>query len=98
MNEAEIGVNTVAAGASTPSSLAVWRDACERANDWGSCGGEGDHQPDRPQRPGTNKKRIQQLERELARKEKGVGRGRRADDPPKKKVDAIWGRKDGEDE
>ena len=66
--------------------------ACARANDW--------------ERAATSRiaretkdanKRIQQLKRELTRKEKALAEAA-ALMILRKKVDAIWGRKDGEDE
>jgi hypothetical protein len=91
LNEAELGEYCRRRGIYA-EQLAVWRAACARANDW--------------ERAATSRiaretkdanKRIQQLERELTRKEKALAEAA-ALMILRKKVDAIWGRKDGEDE
>ena len=75
-----------------PEQLRTWRAACEQANDW-----------DRAARRQTSrdtkddKKRIKQLERDLARKEKALAEAA-ALMILRKKAEAIWGRKEGEDE
>jgi len=91
LNEAEIGEYCRRRGV-YPEQLAVWRDACERANDWDRAATSRIARETR-----DDKKRIQQLERELARKEKALAEAA-ALMILRKKVDAIWGRKDGEDE
>ena len=75
-----------------PEQLAVWREACARANDW-----ERAATTRIARETKDDKKRIQQLERELARKEKALAEAA-ALMILRKKVDAIWGRKEGEDE
>lgn len=91
LNEAELGEYCRRRGI-YPEQLAVWRDACERANDWERAATSRIARETR-----DDKKRIQQLERELARKEKALAEAA-ALMILRKKVDAIWGRKDGEDE
>lgn len=90
MNEADLGEYCRRRGI-YPESLRVWREACARAND--------------RERAATSriaretkddKKRIQQLGRELARKEKALAEAA-ALMILRKKADAIWGPKGGED-
>ncbi|MCE6967055.1 hypothetical protein LAZ41_01130, partial [Cereibacter sphaeroides] len=50
-----------------PEQLVVWREACARANDWERAATSRIARETR-----VDKKRIQQLERELARKEKAL--------------------------
>ena len=75
-----------------PEQLRAWRAACEQANDW-------DRAASRQIARETkdDKKRIQQLERDLVRKEKALAEAA-ALMILRKKADAIWGRKEGEDE
>jgi hypothetical protein len=75
-----------------PEQLRAWRAACEQANDWDRAASR---QISRETKDG--KKRIQQLERELVRKEKALAEAA-ALMILRKKADAIWGRKEGEDE
>lgn len=91
MNAADLGEYCRRRGV-YPEQIGVWREACERANDW--------------ERAATTRiaretkdanKRIKDLERDLARKEKALAEAA-ALMILRKKVDAIWGRKDGEDE
>jgi len=91
LNEAEIGEYCRRRGI-YPEQLAVWRDACKRANDWDRAATTRIARETR-----DDKKRIHQLERELARKEKALAEAA-ALMILRKKVDAIWGLKDGEDE
>ena len=90
MNAADLGEYCRRRGI-YPEQLSVWREACERANDW--------------ERAATNritretkddKKRIKELERDLARKEKALAEAA-ALMLLRKKAEAIWGR-GGEDE
>ena len=71
--------------------IRVWREACERANDWDEAAA---HRIARETR--DDKKRIKDLERELARKEKALAEAA-ALMILRKKAEAIWGRRDGED-
>ena len=91
LNEAELGEYCRRRGI-YPEQLAVWREACARANDWERVASSRIARETR-----DDNKRIQQLERELARKEKALAEAA-ALMILRKKVDAIWGRKDGEDE
>ena len=73
-----------------PEQISEWRDACEQANDW-----------DRTQNKRlkenrkADEKRIQELERDLTRKEKALAETA-ALLVLRKKAEAIWGK--GEDE
>lgn len=73
-----------------PEQLSQWRKACERANDW---------ERECSRRLKTEKKadrqRIQQLERELRRKEKALAETA-ALLVLQKKAQAIWGDPEGE--
>jgi hypothetical protein len=69
--------------------LAVWRAACARANDWERAASR---QIVRETKDAN--KRIQQLERELARKEKALAEAA-ALMIPRKKAEAIWGPEGG---
>ena len=91
LNEAELGEYCRRRGI-YPEQLTVWREACARANDWERAATSRLARETR-----DDKKRIQRLERELARKEKALAEAA-ALMILRKKVDAIWGRKDGEDE
>jgi len=75
-----------------PEQISVWRDACERANDWERTATSRIARETRDQG-----KRIQELERELARKEKALAEAA-ALMILRKKADAIWGRAEGEGE
>lgn len=75
-----------------PEQLRAWRAACEQANDWDRAASR---QISRETK--DDRKRIAQLERELVRKEKALAEAA-ALMILRKKADAIWGRKEGEDE
>jgi transposase-like protein len=72
--------------------LSAWRTACERANDWDRSAARQIARETKDDR-----KRIHELERELARKEKALAEAA-ALMILRKKVDAIWGPKEGEGE
>ena len=91
MNAADLGEYCRRRGV-YPERLVVWREACERANDWERAATTRITRETR-----DDKKRIKELERDLARKEKALAEAA-ALMILRKKVDAIWGRKDGEDE
>ena len=74
-----------------PEQLRVWREACERANDWERAATSRITRETR-----DDKKRIKDLERDLARKEKALAEAA-ALIILRKKAEAIWGRA-GEDE
>lgn len=90
MNEFDLGEYCRRRGL-YPEQLRVWRDACERANDW-----ERTATSRITRETKDDKKRIQKLERELARKEKALAEAA-ALMILRKKAEAIWGRGD-EDE
>lgn len=69
--------------------MAVWRAACARANDWDRAASR---QIARETKDAN--KRIQQLERELARKEKALAEAA-ALMILRKKAEAIWGPEGG---
>ena len=71
--------------------LSVWREACERANDWERAATSRITRETK-----DDKKRIKELERDLARKEKALVEAA-ALMLLRKKAEAIWGR-GGEDE
>lgn len=71
--------------------LSVWREACERANDWERAATSRITRETK-----DDKKRIKELERDLARKEKALAEAA-ALMLLRKKAEAIWGR-GGEDE
>lgn len=73
-----------------PEQIRAWRAACEEANDWERASTARMTQTSREER-----KRIQALERELARKEKALAEAA-ALMILRKKAAAIWGQ--GEDE
>ena len=75
-----------------PEQLAVWREACERANDWERAAASRIARETR-----EANKRIQQLERELARKEKALAEAA-ALMILRKKAEAIWGPEGGAEE
>ena len=91
MNEAELGAYCRQRGL-YPEQLAVWRAACGRANDWERAAAQRIARETR-----DDKKRIQELERELARKEKALAETA-ALLVLRKKAAAIWGPEGGEDE
>ncbi|CUH40875.1 Transposase [Jannaschia seosinensis] len=72
-----------------PDQLTVWREACARANDWERAASR---QIARETRDAN--KRVQQLERELARKEKALAEAA-ALTILRKKAEAIWGPEGG---
>lgn len=72
--------------------LAVWREACARANDWER---SAFRQIARETRDAN--KRVQQLERDLARKEKALAEAT-ALMILRKKAEAIWGPEEGAEE
>jgi transposase-like protein len=91
MNEVELSEYCRSRGL-YPEQIRVWREACERANDW-------DRAASRQIARETkdDKKRIRDLERELARKEKALAEAA-ALMVLRKKADAIWGPREGGDE
>lgn len=74
-----------------PEQIVAWRAACERANDWERAAASRISRETKDDR-----KRIQQLERELARKEKALAEAA-ALMILRKKAEAIWGPEGGED-
>ncbi|CUH38647.1 hypothetical protein JSE7799_01443 [Jannaschia seosinensis] len=72
-----------------PDQLTVWREAYARANDWERAASR---QIARETRDAN--KRVQQLERELARKEKALAEAA-ALTILRKKAEAIWGPEGG---
>ena len=68
-----------------PGQIAAWRTACEQANDWDRASTARLSQATREE-----KKRVQALERELARKEKALAEAA-ALLVLRKKASAIWG-------
>jgi len=78
-----------------PEQLRVWREACERANDWAN-DWERAATTRITRETRDDKKRIKDLERDLARKEKALAEAA-ALIILGKKAEAIWGRA-GEDE
>ena len=91
MNEADLSEYCRQRGL-YPERLRVWRAACERANDWERAAAR-----EVARETKDDRKRIRDLERELARKEKALAETA-ALMVLRKKADAIWGRKGGEDE
>jgi hypothetical protein len=75
-----------------PEQLRVWREACERANDWEKAASTRIARETK-----DDKKRIRELERELARKEKALAETA-ALMVLRKKAEAIWGPAEGEAE
>ena len=90
MNEADFGEYCRRRGL-YPEQIHVWRQACERANDW-----EREAASRITRETKGDRKRIQTLERELARKEKALAEAA-ALMILRKKAEAIWGQGD-EDE
>ncbi len=91
LNEAELGDYCRRRGI-FPEQIAIWREACEMANDWDRAAASRLAKETKDDR-----KRIQQLERELRRKEKALAEAA-ALLVLRKKAAAIWGPADGEDE
>lgn len=91
MNEAELSEYCRQRGL-YPEQVRVWREACGRANDWDRAASRQIAQETKEDR-----KRIRELERELARKEKALAEAA-ALLVLQKKAEAIWGRRAGEDE
>ena len=91
MNESELGEYCRQRGL-YPEQLRVWREACERANDW-----EKTASTRIARETKDDKKRIRELERELARKEKALAETA-ALMVLRKKAEAIWGPAEGEAE
>lgn len=71
-----------------PEQIAAWRAACERANDWARETAAGQARLSREDR-----KRVRELERELARKDKALAETA-ALLTLRKKAAAIWGEED----
>lgn len=90
MNAADLGEYCRRRGV-YPEQLSVWREACERANDWERAATSRITRETK-----DDKKRIKELERDLARKEKALAEAA-ALMLLRKKAEAIWGR-GGEDE
>lgn len=90
MNAADLGEYCRRRGI-YPEQLSVWCEACERANDW-----ERAATTRITRETKDDKKRIKELERDLARKEKALAEAA-ALMLLRKKAEAIWGR-GGEDE
>ena len=68
-----------------PAQIATWRSACEQANDWDRASAARLSQATKEE-----KKRVKDLERELARKEKALAEAA-ALLILRKKASAIWG-------
>lgn len=90
MNAADLGEYCRRRGVYS-EQLRVWREACERANDWERAATTRITRETR-----DDKKRIKALERDLTRKEKALAEAA-ALIILRKKAEAIWGRA-GEDE
>lgn len=75
-----------------PEQIRVWREACERANDWDRAASRRIARETKDAR-----QRIQQLERELARKERALAEAA-ALMVLRKKAEAIRGPREGGDE
>lgn len=90
MNAADLGEYCRRRGV-FPEQLSVWREACERANDWERAATSRITRETK-----DDKRRIKELERDLARKEKALAEAA-ALMLLRKKAEAIWGR-GGEDE
>lgn len=91
LNETEVGEYCRRRGIYA-EQLAVWREACAQANDWDRAASR---QIARETRDAN--KRVQQLERELARKEKALAEAA-ALMILRKKAEAIWGPEGGVEE
>ena len=91
MNEAELGEYCRQRGLYR-EQLRVWREACERANDWERTASNRIARETK-----DDKKRIRELERELTRKEKALAETA-ALMVLRKKAEAIWGPAEGEAE
>ena len=90
LNEAELSAYCRERGL-YPEQIHSWRDACERANDW-----ERAATRQIAKETKDDKKRVRDLERELARKEKALAETA-ALMVLRKKAAAIWGPQEGED-
>ena len=90
MNAADLGEYCRRRGVD-PEQVHVWREACERANDWERAATTRISRETR-----DDKKRIRDPERDLARQEKGLAEAAALMNF-RKKAKAIWGRA-GEDE
>ncbi len=84
MNEAELSEYCRSRGI-FPEQIVVWRGACEQANDWDRASTARMNQATRDE-----KKRIRDLERELARKDRALAETA-ALLVLRKKASAIWG-------
>ncbi|SDR47605.1 hypothetical protein SAMN04515695_5823 [Pseudovibrio sp. Tun.PSC04-5.I4] len=84
LNEADLGEYCRKRGL-YPAQIAAWRVACEQANDWDRASTARLGQATKEE-----KKRVKDLERELARKEKALAEAA-ALLILRKKVSAIWG-------
>ena len=91
LNETELGEYCRQRGI-YPEQLTIWRKACARANDWERAASRQMAQQTR-----EVNKRVQQLERELARKEKALAEAA-ALMILRKKAEAIWGPEGGVEE
>ncbi|WP_240722864.1 hypothetical protein [Poseidonocella sp. HB161398] len=91
LNETELG-DYCRRGGIFPEQIVLWREACEQANAWDRTASARIAKETKDDR-----KRIQQLERELRCKEKALAEAA-ALLVLRKKVAAIWGPADGEDE
>ena len=88
LNEADLGEYCRQRGL-YPAQIATWRAACEQANDWDRASTARISQATK-----EDKKRVKDLERELARKDRALAETA-ALLVLRKKAQAIWG--DGED-
>lgn len=84
LNEADLGEYCRSRGL-YPAQIAAWRAACEQANDWDRSSTARISQATREE-----KKRVKDLERDLARKEKALAETA-ALLVLRKKAQAIWG-------
>lgn len=91
LNEAELGACCRRRGVYA-EQLAVWQEACARANDWERAASRRSERETK-----DDKKRIQTLWRELARKEKALAAAV-ALMILRKKAGAIWGPEGGAEE
>lgn len=87
MNESELSAYCRSRGL-YPERLALWREACERATDWAEQRGQKQSEMDK-----ESARRIRNLERELARKEKALAEAA-ALLMLRKKATVIWGDED----
>jgi transposase-like protein len=89
LNEAELSAYCRGRGL-YPEQIRQWREACEQANDWD----KSQNQRLKAARR-SDQQRLKQLERELRKKEKALAEAA-ALLMLSKKVEAIWGRCEGE--